>query len=200
MSPDVGDFQSPSWKAAMPIHLAKYWSGADAPAERHAEVRVIWSSQGLHARFDCHQHEPVVSEANPQTAKKTIGLWDRDVCEIFLAPGSQTPEKYFEFEAAPTREWLDVAISLVEDVRESDWEFHSGMTVAAKMEESRVLVGMLIPWSSHLPRPQKGDLWRANFFRCVGSGADRGYVAWQPTFSPEPGFHVPAAFGWIEFV
>ena len=43
------------------------------------------------------------------------------------------------------------------------------------------------------------EQWRANLFRCVGSGDTRGYLAWQPTRTPEPAFHLPAAFGWLKF-
>ncbi len=38
-----------------------------------------------------------------------------------------------------------------------------------------------------------------NLFRCIGVGNER-YLAWQPTGTPEPLFHVPEAFGWIQFV
>jgi alpha-galactosidase len=41
--------------------------------------------------------------------------------------------------------------------------------------------------------------WRVNFFRCEGKQEPRGYYAWQPTHSPQPNFHVPAAFGRMSF-
>jgi Carbohydrate family 9 binding domain-like len=198
--PAVDDFGSAGWETAVPILLTRYWSGALAAVERHAEARVIWSTKGLHALFACRQEEKLVVSDTPQTGKKTLGLWDRDVCEIFVAPDALTPEKYFEFEAAPTGEWLDVEISFADGERLSNWEFHSGLKVAANVEASRLLIGMFIPWSRKLPQPQKDDQWRANFFRCIGSGENRGYLAWQPTYTPEPGFHVPSAFGWLRFI
>ena len=54
-------------------------------------------------------------------------------------------ERYFEFEAAPTGEWLDVAIHWTPEKRESDWEFQSHMTTAAHIERDRVTVAMRIP-------------------------------------------------------
>jgi Carbohydrate-binding family 9 len=195
----VDDFDFPQWKAAKPVQLRRYWSGAEAPVWRRAEVRIIWSPAGLHALFECEQHEPLVIDEDPQISRKTIGLWDRDVCEVFIAPNSTAPENYFEFEAAPTGEWLDVAIRFVGDERHSDWDFQSGLTVAAKQEESRSIIAMLIPWSNRLRKPAAADSWRANFFRCVGTEENRGYLAWLPTFAPEPNFHVPAAFGWLKF-
>ena len=50
-----------------------------------------------------------------------------------------------------------------------------------------------------IPQPQQGDRWRVNLFRCVGKDPDRGYLAWQPTKMPKPGFHLPEVFGWLIF-
>ena len=55
--------------------------GAPAPLERQAEARILWSEKALHLRFICHQGEPLVVSDKPQTEKKTMGLWNRDVCE-----------------------------------------------------------------------------------------------------------------------
>jgi hypothetical protein len=137
--------------------------------------------------------------ATSQTEQKTIGLWDRDVCEIFMAPDVDTPGRYFEFEAAPTGEWLDLAIQTLPEKRETDWEFHSGMTTAARVEKDRVVIAMRIPWGCWAHGPRKGEHWRLNLFRCVGSAPRRGYLAWQPTGTPQPNFHVPQAFGWLRF-
>lgn len=195
----VSDLTNFEWNRAQQVPLNHYWSGEPAPANRHAEARILWSNEALHLRFVCHQSEPLVAESKPETAKKTIGLWDRDVCEIFIAPDPNTIERYFEFEAAPTGEWLDVAIHWTPAKRESDWKFQSGMTTAARVEKDRVTIAMRIPWNHWIHRPQKNERWRINLFRCVGKDPDRGYLAWQPTRTKEPNFHVPQVFGWLVF-
>lgn len=195
----VADLKSAAWNKARPAQLDRYWSGEAAPAGRRAEARILWSSKALHLRFVCPQAEPLVISSNPQTAKKTMGLWDRDVCEIFIAPDPTVVERYVEFEAAPTGEWLDVAIHWTPQRRESDWKFTSHMTAAAQIEKNRVTIGMRIPWNHWIHEPQAGERWRVNLFRCVGSDPGRGYVAWQPTRTPEPNFHVPQVFGWLVF-
>lgn len=195
----VASLDHPDWRKVTPVSITRYWSGEDAPQGRHAEARILWSEEALCVRYVCNQNEPLVVSSTPQTEKKTIGLWDRDVCEIFLAPDANVPERYFEFEAAPTGEWIDLAIHTMPDKRETDWEFHSGMTAAARVEKERVIIAMRLPWDHWIHKPQKGERWRANLFRCVGSGPARGYLAWQPTRTPEPSFHVPAAFGWLRF-
>lgn len=194
----ANEFDHPAWKGAQAIQITRKWSGEDAPVSRHAETRIIWSEESLVVRFVCRQDEPLIVNSKPQLDKKTIGLWDRDVCEIFIAPEANAPERYFEFEAAPTGEWVDLGIHVTRGGRETDWEFHSGMSVETRVDRNQIIIAMRIPWSQSLPKPQPGDAWRVNLFRCVGTGNER-YLAWQPTYTPEPYFHVPDVFGWLEF-
>ena len=196
---NVSDLDNVTWNRAQPVPIIRYWSGEPAPASRHAEARLLWSDQALHARFTCHQAEPLIISAEPKIEEKTMGLWDRDVCEIFIAPDPNTIEHYFELEAAPTGEWLDVAIQWQREGRTADWNFDSRMTTAARVANDRVTLAMRIPWSASIPQPQQGDRWRVNLFRCVGKDPDRGYLAWQPTKMPKPGFHLPEVFGWLIF-
>ena len=193
------DFESQIWEECQPVRITQLWSGEPASHSRHAEARVCWSNEALHVRFVGAQQEPLVVSANPVTDRKTLGLWDRDVCEIFLAPNPADSSRYFEFQAAPTGEWVDLGITITPSGRETDWNFASGLTAAAKLEKEQLFVGMRIPWSEALPKPQAGDVWRVNVFRCVGPEAPDRYLAWRPTRTPEPNFHVPAAFGWLRF-
>jgi cellulose/xylan binding protein with CBM9 domain len=197
LSPD--QFQDPAWAKAPPIQIAREWSGEDAPVSRHAEARIVWSAESLAVRFVCRQDEPLIVHSNPQLDKKTIGVWDRDVCELFIAPDASAPGRYFEFQAAPTGEWVDLAINFTAAGRETDFEFHSGMSAAAIVSEGVTTIAMRIPWSDLIPKPQRGDAWRVNLFRCVGTGNER-YLAWRPTYTSEPNFHVPEVFGWLRFV
>jgi len=194
----VKDFEHAIWATAQPAYIHRFWSGADAPASRHAEARILWSTKALTVRFHCTQTEPPLVNPVPQLTQKTIGLWERDVCELFVAPDATQPNRYLEFEVAPTGEWLDLAIELVDGVRHTDWEFHSGMEAAARISNDEVMISMQIPWSRSLPQPNAREVWGVNFFRCIGLGDSR-YLAWQPTGTPVPNFHVPEAFGRLEF-
>jgi len=194
----AAELDHPAWTSAPPIQIARKWNGEDAPVSRHAEARVVWTDESLVVRFVCRQEEPLVVNATPQVANKTIGLWHRDVCEIFIAPDARAPERYFEFEAAPTGEWVDLAIEFKPSGRETDFEFHSGMSTAATLLPGQLSIAIRIPWSVSIPKPARGDVWRVNLFRCIGLGDDR-YLAWRPTYAPEPNFHVPQAFGRLHF-
>jgi hypothetical protein len=195
----VDDFGGEIWEACQPISIKQYWSGEPAVSSRHAEARICWSNEALHVRFVGRQEEPLMVAPNPRTDQKTLGLWDRDVCEIFLAPDRTRPWRYFEFEAAPTGEWVDLGIVVTPEGRETDWDYVSGLTTAARVEGERLMVGMRIPWSSSIPEPKPGDTWAVNVFRCVGPEAPERYLAWRPTRTDMPNFHVPDSFGALLF-
>jgi len=196
---NTDDFENEVWQKCQPVTIAHLWSGEPAPVERQAEVRICWSDEALHVRFAGNQHEPLVVSAEPKTDRKTLGLWDRDVCEIFVAPNPENPSRYFEFEAAPTGEWVDLGIVLAPEGRLTDWDYKSGMSVSAMVEETTIRVAISIPWSASIPKPNHGDRWLVNLFRCVGPEAPDRYLAWRPTRTPDPNFHVSEAFGSLVF-
>lgn len=196
---DVSDLDSPIWNTAADITATQYWSGKDAPAGRHFSAKVFWTETALYVRFAAEQTEPIVASAEPRTDRKTPGLWDRDVCEIFIAPDVIEPRRYFEFEAAPTGEWVDLAIDLTGGERLTDMNFHSNMETVSRIEPGRVTTAMKIPLASFGKVPKAGDVWLCNLFRCVGKEPGRGYVSWRPTRTETPNFHVPEAFGRMKF-
>jgi alpha-galactosidase len=78
---------------------------------------------------------------------------------------------------------------------------------AEPIQRSVVLDPDLNTWSAELAIPLRAltrDFdpavnWKANFFRVEGSKEPRAYLAWQPTQTPRPNFHVPVAFGSLRF-
>lgn len=196
---EADEFDYPGWQKATPISIRRHWSGQDAPSSQHCEVRMLWSDQSLLVRYVCRQSGPPMVQENAHLDRKTIGLWDTDVCEIFITPDSELPNRYYEFEAAPNGAWVDLEITIGPKERETDWEFQSGMTTASHMSGDILTTVIRIPWSDKLSKPKPGDEWRVNLFRCEGTGDER-YLAWQPTYTPEPYFHVPEAFGRLRFV
>ena len=173
----AGDFDDDAWARPRAAQIARYWSGEDAPPGRRAEARALWNERALAVRFDCQQAEPLVVSAAPRLDQKTIGLWDRDVCELFITPEAGEIKHYFE----------------------TDWHFHSGVNAAAHVRPDSLTLGLRVPWKHLGHAPRAGERWRCNLFRCVGRDPSRGYLAWQPTHTPEPSFHVPDKFGWMAF-
>ena len=191
----------PAWKSASLAKITTYWSGKTALTGRQFEARLLWSDTALYVRFDASQSEPLVISEKPDLTKKTVGLWERDVCEIFIAPDASLRNRYFEFEIAPNGEWLDLGIEILASLeRKTDLEYKSGMTSAARIDNDKVVMAIKILFASLGCTPKVGDVWLGNLFRCVGKDPNRGYLAWRPTETPQPNFHVPEKFGEFLFV
>ncbi|CAN5197494.1 hypothetical protein BH20ACI2_BH20ACI2_20990 [soil metagenome] len=182
------------------VSIDTAWDGRKCADGREFTCRLYWSDSEFGVQFIAQQNEPLVVADEPDLAMKTPALWNRDVCEIFIAPDRNEPRRYYEFEVAPTGEWLDLAIDMTSEERITDWEYRSGMEIAARIKKGRVLMAMKIPWNAFGRTPKAGDVWLGNMFRCVGIDPTRGYLAWQPTKTATPNFHVPEKFGEFWFV
>lgn len=196
----INDLTNANWNKANEVSIKKYWSGEKVTVGRHFKAKLLWSDSALYVRFEANQAEPLIISEIPNLTGKTEGLWNRDVCEIFLAPNPKEFRKYYEFEVAPTGEWIDLGVHQLPDHRETDLEYQSGMQTAAKIEKDKVWMAIKLEWKAFGKVPKSGEIWKGNIFRCVGEGKSRGYLAWQPTLTPKPNFHVPEKFGEFEFV
>lgn len=195
----ISELDHQAWRRAKGVKIESYWNGKAAPDGRGFSAWLIWSEKFLYVRFEANQSEPLVVSEKVNLETKTKGLWDRDVCEIFIAPDRGERRKYFEFEVAPNGEWIDLGIDLTSGERVTDWEYRSEMESAVRVEKDRVLMAIKVPWKSIGKTPKPGEVWLGNLYRCVGKDPDRGYLAWSPTMTPEPAFHVPERFGEFRF-
>ena len=196
----VTELQNTAWKSAKLVSIHNYWSGVEAPVGRHAKARMLWSDAAIYIQFEANQDEPLVVSDPPDLTSKTLGLWDRDVCELFIAPDKDKRNRYFEFEIAPNGEWVDLGIEVLPAKRETDWDYRSGMESKAVIKDKKIVMAIRIAWKALGSTPKAGDIWLGNLFRCVGRDPTRGYLAWRPTETKEPSFHVPDKFGEFEFV
>lgn len=197
--PLAADFTHPAWRGAAALAIDCQWSGAAAPVELATTARLLWTATDLWVGFECGFTALDVDEA-PDPAVERVGLWDRDVCEIFVrSPREPHAGSYKEFEVAPTGQWCDLAIHRPRlDV---DWRWQSGMRTAAAIDAAagswRAV--MRIPFAALGGAPRSGDEWHANLFRIGRLAGERRYLAWAPTGTPAPDFHVPERFVPLRF-
>src|SRR5579883_851581 len=183
------------WSSATPISFCSDWRGERADPERSTEVRVLRSPDTLFLRFDCRYREIWTFDDSDPNGRRD-GLWDRDVAEAFLQPDNFGSRNYKEFEVSPNGMWVDLQIS--EAPRR---DLKSGLRCEVTIDSARkVWVGVLsIPMRSLTTDFDPERSWRANFFRAEGRDPHRAYLAWSPTYTPEPQFHVPGAFRPLKF-
>lgn len=185
-----------AWNAAQPIIFSADWQGQDPDPQRETQVRVLWTQSTLYLRFDCrYRMLHVFPDSDPDGRRDQ--LWDRDVAEAFLQPDPAQERYYREFEVSPNGMWIDLDVfpggiaDLKSGLRKSTALNEAARTWAAELA---------IPMPALTPSFDPEKVWRANFYRVEGREEPRAYLAWRPTYSPEPQFHVPGAFGKLRFV
>jgi alpha-galactosidase len=184
-----------AWEGASSITFCSDWQGANADAARETQVRVLWSERYLYLKFDCRYRELYWFEDSDANGRRDH-LWERDVAEAFLQPEPARERIYREFEVSPNGMWIDLDV------------FPGGIAdLKSGLRRSVALDERAQTWSAELAIPMKAltanldpaAIWRANFFRVEGKQEPRAYLAWQPTHTPQPNFHVPSAFGRLRF-
>jgi alpha-galactosidase len=183
------------WQKAHPIVFCSDWQGKNPDEQRETQVRVLWSSQTLYLRFECRYRDLHVFTDSDANGRRDH-LWDRDVAEAFLQPDPSRERYYREFEVSPNGMWIDLDI------------FPGGLAdLKSGLKKSVILDADGHKWTAELAIPLKAltpnfdpkAIWRANFYRVEGKEEPRAYMAWQPTGTPTPNFHVPSAFGRLRF-
>ncbi|MFN0084803.1 MAG: carbohydrate-binding family 9-like protein [Blastocatellia bacterium] len=196
----TADFSTGPWANAPTVSIDRDWGGAPAPEALRTAVRVLWSEAEIIFGFECAYAELDVDEVF-DPAEERHALWDRDVCEAFIQSPIEPHEKsYREFEVAPTGQWCDLLIDRARMLQ--DWEWKSGMRTAAgiRAEERVFRASMAIPFEAFGCRPAAGEQWRANLFRIGRVNGERRYLAFSPTLTEAPSFHVPERFVNLRFV
>jgi alpha-galactosidase len=179
------------WQSAQPVRFDSDWQGENSDSALETEVRVLWSSTALYLRFVCRYRGLFVFEDSEPNGRRDH-LWDRDVAEVFLQPEPSLKRSYKEFEVAPNGMWIDLDIS-----PSGLADLNSGLTRSVQVDSRRKI------WTAELAIPMRcltasfdpRMAWRANFYRVEGKTEPRQYMAWQPTNTPQPNFHVPERFG-----
>lgn len=184
------------WQNAAPITFCADWQGKNADLERQTTVRVMWSRQILYLRFECSYRELYMFDDSDANGRRDH-LWDRDVAEAFLQPDPSRRRYYREFEVSPNGMWIDLDI------------FPGGLSnLKSSLQRSVFLDEKSKKWAAELAIPMTAltrqfdpaKIWRANFYRVEGAKEPRAYMAWQPTNTETPNFHVPSAFGKLRFL
>ncbi len=187
---------SPEWEATPPIRFSWDWQGNNPDPELETEVRLLWSLETLYLRFFCRYRELFIFADSDANGRRDH-LWDRDVAEAFFQPDHFSERYYKEFEVAPNGMWIDL------DVKPSGLaDLKSQLNLSVNMnEQTRIWTAeMAIPLVAITRNFDPGATWRANFCRIEGKAEPRRYLAWRPTHTPVPNFHVPEAFGTIRFI
>jgi len=188
-----GELNEPAWERARPVWVEYGSLKHDARAELATSVRVLYSDQFIYFGWECPFTELTVFDT-PSAERERLGLWDRDVVEVFVGGDWTNINRYAEYEVAPTNERLDVLLNLPE--KSFAWDGRAQSVV--KVDRKRKV--WTVEWRMPLEvlsttKPARGTRWRLNLYRC--DKANNAYMAWNPVLKGS--FHTPEKFGVLEF-
>ncbi|MEC9071403.1 MAG: carbohydrate-binding family 9-like protein, partial [Myxococcota bacterium] len=197
------------WKRARATRAFVSPRGKGLTASWNTSAKMLWDTQNLYVGITCRDDD-IWNDLKGRDAT----LWEQDVVEIYLDPGSDG-QNYVELQVAPTGEIFDAVFT---SRRKPQWPeaakaLHmSGLnarigaagSVNARDDEvvDRSWVAEIaIPWTD-IPGvsgpPADGTIWSVNLYRIDGKSPKRGpfMAAWSPAGGD---FHNTSGFGSVTF-
>ena len=198
-----GDLGKKFWSSAKRVRFDEAAFTRKKYPKAETMVASRWTADYLYLAFWCrYQTLNIYQDEDP--AAERWGLWEKDVAEAFINPQPDNPSHYYEFEIAPTNQWIDLEIDLDRNpFNNSKW--NSGFEHATRINSGSHIwtAEMRIPVRSmNVERIRPNAEWKLNFYRCDGSGLEsaRRELSWSPVPRQIPVlFHQPASFGTIRF-
>jgi predicted TIM-barrel fold metal-dependent hydrolase len=191
--PPDGQLAEAAWNGAPIAWVESRLENGAVEPDLSTAARLLWSDRYLYVGFEA-PYRALTTFPPRSSPTERLGLWERDVVEVFVGTDPQRPSRYAEFEVAPTGETLDVRVDL--PAKDFDWSSGAEAAVRIDAERRRWTTELRIPWTALADAPPRpGDRWRLNLYR--HSAGDRVFLAWQPTATPSA--HTPARFGFLEF-
>lgn len=177
------------WSRAQAVSWDTDWSGASTGITSRA--RFAWSTAGLYALFELEGAGLHVDRSRPADQERDK-LYQEDCVEIFLGHDAADPKRYAEIEIGPFGHWFDLEIR----PGASDTGWSSGLVIGTTQDPRarRATIEAKIGAKEILAALRPGARLPLGLYRMEGA-APRNYLAWSPTLTRKPNFHVPDRFG-----
>lgn len=179
------------WAAAPPSSFATDWAGQ--PTASRTTVRAIWTEHALYMLWQIEGTGLNTDRTRPIGVERE-GLYNEDCVEIFFTPNPAEPKKYFEIELGPYGHYFDLAIDKKDNTSDIRWSSGAEIATVQDPVNHTAIIEVALTSPDIVRSLKSGANLPINLFRMEGKGA-RQYLAWSPTKTPRPNFHVPEAFG-----
>lgn len=185
-----GKSDDSGWARASAVRWETDWKGGKTGVFTRA--RFAWSPGALFALFELESAGFFTDTAQP-VASERAKLYEEDCVEIFLGHDARDRNHYLEIELGPFGHFFDLE---VRRGKESDITWSSGLTIATERDTSarRATIEARLTAPEIVAVLRKGSKLPLGLYRMEGK-SPRKYLAWSPTRTAKPNFHVPAKFG-----
>lgn len=185
-----GKADDPVWARAPAVSWDTDWAGN--PTGVGTRARFAWSKSGLFVLFELEGAGLFVDRQRPVTEERDK-LYQEDCVELFLGHDAKDPRHYAEIELGPFGHWFDLDVRLG---GASDTGWSSGLAVGTTRDPGarRAVIEARLTAKEILAVLAPGARVPLGLYRMEGA-APRKYLAWSPTLTKKPNFHVPERFG-----
>ena len=181
-----------AWEKAPAITFDTDWSGK--PTSVKTSVRFAWSNDGLFVHWELDSAELNVDESKPVETERAK-LYEEDCVELFLGQDASDRNKYWEIEVGPFGHFLDIAIDRTSKKSDVAWSSQSKITTKVERDKKHVTIDVAVRAPEVIAVLKKGARLPLGLYRMEGKSPGRQFLAWSPTKTTKPDFHVPTMFG-----
>ncbi len=178
-----------AWATVKPVSWTTDWSGEDTGITTRA--RFLWSKDALHALFELEGAGLNTDTSKPVDVEREK-LWAEDCVELFLDVTPASKASYHEIEVGPFGHFLDLAV----DQKKGDTSWSGDLQIGTTRDpaKQRATLELSIRAPEIVKALVPGARLPLGLYRMEGKDPRR-YLAWSPTRTAKPNFHVPEAFG-----
>lgn len=185
-----GKFDEPVWTRAPSISWDTDWSGARTGVV--TRVRFAWAKDALYVLFELEGAGLFVDRTR-STQIEREKLYQEDCVELFLGHDASNPRHYLEVELGPFGHFFDLEVRLG-GAANLGWSSGVGLGTSRDASAQRAVIEAKLSAPEIIGVLSSGARLPLGLYRMEGSG-QRKYLAWSPTLTKKPNFHVPDKFG-----
>lgn len=202
-----GNWDKHQWKKIKAIEINNFIRN-DPEFRPLVHAKMMYDSENVYVIF--HVQDRYVRSI---TTEINGPVWKDSAVEFFFSPNTAFPLNFFNLEVncggTPLLEYnpnprigpkpnaedikkIEIGHSLPKEV---DPEITEPLIWTI---EYRIPLSMLENYSK-ISRPEKGVIWKANFYKIAETTSNPHYATWSPIDHPKPQFHLPQYFGTLIF-
>ncbi|MBX3185883.1 MAG: DUF362 domain-containing protein [Labilithrix sp.] len=180
-----------AWNAAAPVRFDTDWSGATTSIT--TRVRAAWSERAFYMLWELEGAGLAVDASRPVKVEREK-LYEEDCVELFFGPDAAERTRYYEIEVGPLGHFFDLSVD--RKTKKSDVAWSSAPEIATKVDRDarRATIEVALRAPEIVAALRAGAKLPLGLYRMEGK-SPRKYLAWSPTRTEKPNFHVPEAFG-----
>jgi uncharacterized protein (DUF362 family) len=180
-----------AWNDAKPVSFDTDWSGAKTSTR--TQVRAAWSKGALYVLWELDGAGLAVDATRPVKTEREK-LYEEDCVELFFTPDPAQRAKYFEVEVGPLGHFFDLAVDRKTNKSDITWSSLPEIATKVDREHHHATIEAAFRAPEIVRALESGKRLPFALYRMEGK-SPRLYLAWSPTRTPKPNFHVPEAFG-----